>query len=127
MNKCVYPSYYLNKFQSSINNYNYSTLLTKSSQQFSSYKDIINLLSHIKCNKIIIINILISIINNIFIDKNEYGIRLLINNNLNIEDLHKLLKICKTDVDYKKIYTCKSKTILTKIFNKIIKDYPNLI
>jgi len=126
VNKCVYPSYYLNKFNSSINNYNYSTLLTKSSQQFSSYKDIINLLPNIKCNRIIIIQIIISIINNIFNNNNEFGIKLLINNNLNIDYLHKLLKICKTDIDYKKIYTCKNKTAFTKIFNKLIIDYPTL-
>ena len=124
VNKCVYPSYYLNKFESSISNYNYSTLLTKSCQQFSSYKDIINLLPEIKCNKIIITQVILSIVNNIFDNNKEYGIKLLINNNLNIDHLHKLLKICKTDVDYKKIYTCKSKTSLSKTFDKLIKYYP---
>ena len=125
VNKCVYPSYWINKFSEfKLNNieFNYSTLLSKSSQQYSCFKDLIELVNKTEYDLKTTIFLIENIIYNLFHEKGDknIGIKLLINNNLNVENIDKLLKVCKIHKSYKIDYTCKYKTTLTKIYNSLI-------
>lgn len=122
INKCTYPSYYINilkKKPVKDIELNYSNLLSKASQQFSYYKELLNLMNIFNCNITNIIYIVEFILFNIFNkDGNkDYAFDLMLYNKIDIDYIDNLLKVGKIDSSYRNEFTCRKKTSLKKLFD----------
>ena len=121
INKVCEPAYILSQHKNITKkniDINYSSVLSKSSQQFSYYKELVKISDVFNCNIYNVIYIIEYILYSIFNKKGntDIGIDILIKYNLDIDYIDNLIKVCKIDLSYRSEFTCRKKTILKKLY-----------
>jgi replication factor C subunit 1 len=132
--KCSLPSKIINNMDKSLcynSDINFTSLLSKSALQYGNQKNFILIKDKLQISKKyvmyaneIILNELMGTNDN---DNIKKSLQRIINYNMDINDLEKIIKLNKIDKqnEFRKNYTTKNKNKYKKIFKSIIEDYEN--